>query len=182
MKRPARKPTEERLMKSALHYLDRYGSSRENLRRVLERKVMRVARELDLDPAGFSDMIDRTVERCASSGLVDDRLFAEARIASERRKGRSARRINAVLQAKGIEAELAEHLMADEEEGDLAAACIAARKKRFGPWRKGAADAERQRKEIASLCRQGFAFGIARKVVEADDVDRLLEDSVRDGG
>ncbi|WP_306027463.1 regulatory protein RecX [Stappia sp. MMSF_3263] len=177
MKRPARPPTEERLMKSALHYLDRYGSSRENLRRVLERKVMRVAHELELDPADFTGMIASTVERCVRSGLVDDRLYAEARIASERRKGRSARRINAVLQAKGVESELAERLMAEEEGGDVAAACIAARKRRFGPWRKGKADADRQRKEIAALCRQGFSFGIARKVVEADDAERLLDES-----
>jgi regulatory protein len=175
MKRPARAPTEERLVKSALHYLDRYGSSRENLRRVLERKVMRAARELDLDPSDFTGMVEKVVERCAASGLVDDRLYAEARIASERRKGRSARRISGVLQAKGIEADLAERLIAETEEdgGDLAAACIAARKKRFGPWRRGEADADRQRKEIAALCRQGFSFAIARKVVEADDAERL---------
>lgn len=89
-------------MKAALHYLDRYGSSRENLKRVLERKVMRAARELELDPGDFDAMIEAVVARCAASGLVNDRLFAESRIASERRKGRSARRIGAVLAAKGI--------------------------------------------------------------------------------
>lgn len=176
MTRAARPQTEERLMKAALHYLDRYGSSRENLRRVLERKVMRAARELDLDPAGFSDMIEAVVARCAASGLVDDRLFAEARIASERRKGRSARRIGAVLAAKGIEQELAEQLIAKEESDDLAAACIAARKRRFGPWRRGDGDPDRLRKEMAALCRQGFSLAVARRVVEAGDAAELQEE------
>lgn len=162
-------------MKAALHYLDRYGSSRETLKRVLERKVMRAARELDLDPAGFSDMIEAVVARCAASGLVDDRRFAEARIASERRKGRSARRIGAVLAAKGIEQELAEQLIAQEESDDLAAACIAARKRRFGPWRRGEADPDRLRKEMAALCRQGFSLAVARKVVEAGDAGEVTE-------
>ena len=66
MTRAARPPTEERLMKAALHYLDRYGSSRENLKRVLGRKVMRAARELELDPGDFDAMIEAVVARCAA--------------------------------------------------------------------------------------------------------------------
>ncbi|SDU09419.1 regulatory protein RecX [Stappia sp. ES.058] len=177
MTRKMRAPTEERLMRAALHYLDRYGSSAGNLRRVLERKVWRVAAALEEDPATFAHLIDIVVSRCEASGLVDDRLYAESKIISERRKGRSARRIAAVLQTKGISQEMAETLLARDETTDLAAACIAARKKRFGPWRKGGADTERQRKEIASLCRQGFRLSLARKVVEASDSDTLLSDT-----
>ncbi|WP_029057008.1 regulatory protein RecX [Stappia stellulata] len=178
MSRKMRAPTEERLMRAALHYLDRYGSSAGNLHRVLERKVWRVCAALEEDPADYAHMIDAVVTRCEASGLVDDRLYAESKIASERRKGRSTRRIAAVLQTKGISQDMAETLLARDETTDLAAACVAARKKRFGPWRKGEADPERQRKEIASLCRQGFSLALARKVVEATDRDALLEESV----
>ena len=99
----------------------------------------------------------------ADSGSDDETLFVAIALA-------------AVLQTKGISQDMAETLLARDETTDLAAACVAARKKRFGPWRKGDADPERQRKEIASLCRQGFSLQVARKVVEATDRDRLLSD------
>ncbi|MBL6432398.1 MAG: RecX family transcriptional regulator [Alphaproteobacteria bacterium] len=102
MSRKMRAPTEDRLMRAALHYLDRYGSSAGNLHRVLERKVWRVAAVLEEDPASYMHMVDAVVARCEASGLVDDKLYAESKIASERRKGRSTRRIAAVLQTKGI--------------------------------------------------------------------------------
>jgi regulatory protein len=179
--RAARPPTEERLIKSALHYLDRYGSSVENLRRVLARKVRRAAEALDLDPCDYDGIIDRVVERCRASGLVDDAAFAESKIASERRKGRSARRIGMTLAAKGIDRDLAGDMLSREGEAEeLRAAMTAARKRRLGPWRSGEADHERIGREIAVLARQGFTLVLARRIVEADSIEALqqrLDDS-----
>ena len=166
-------PTQERLMASALSYLDRYGTTSANLRMVLQRKTSRVCAALDLDAADYDAMIDAVVARCVTSGLLDDARYAESKIASERGKGRSSRRISAVLAAKGVPAGIAAQQIADSDVDDLSAAKILARKKRLGPWRKVPADPTRRNKEMAALCRAGFSYEIARRIVDADAIDTL---------
>lgn len=178
-------PSEDRLMRSALSYLDRYGSSEANLRQVLTRKLRRLAMQLGTDPSDYMPLVDPVVARCVRAGLIDDKAYAEARIASERRKGRSARRIGMGLAAKGVDADLIERLMHDARSGDdLSAACIAARKKRIGPWRRSDADFALRQKEIAALCRAGFSVGLSRRVIEAPSIASLMEDveDASDGG
>ncbi|WP_349360627.1 regulatory protein RecX [Stappia sp.] len=177
MARSPKPPTEDRLTKSALSYLDRYGTTTANLRAVLQRKVWRACAALDLDPAEHEATIDAVVARCERAGLLDDARYAEARISSERRKGRSGRRIAAVLAAKGVPTDIAERQMRDDGVSEFAAACTAARKKRLGPWRTTDADHARRQKEMATLCRAGFAPSLARRIVEAETVDALEEDA-----
>lgn len=163
-------------MRAALVHLDRYGASVEGLRRVLLRRVQRAAAALDLDASDYADLVERVVERCRASGLVDDAVYAQSKVASERRKGRSARRIGLTLADKGIDRDLAEAVLAEEtEDNELRAAMTAARKRRLGPWRPDPADPARIAREIAVLARQGFRVGIARTVVEAASIEALEE-------
>lgn len=148
-----------------MHYLERYSASEVQLRRVLQRKVERSCRHHGLDPAGFREMVEAAVAACVASGLVDDRRFAEARAASLRRKGRSARAVSAGLAAKGVARELVAATVQVTEEEEHAAARIAARRKRLGPWSSGDRAALRQ-KHIAALARAGFSLAIARAVID----------------
>jgi regulatory protein len=120
-----------------MHYLERYSASEAQLRRVLQRKVERSCHHHGLDPAGFREMVEAAVAACVASGVVDDRRFAEARVASLRRKGRSARAVSAGLAAKGVARELVAATVQVTEEDEHAAARIAARRKRLGPWSSG---------------------------------------------
>lgn len=176
MKRPKtyKVPTEERLIRSAIAYLDRYASSAENLRRVLSRKVARVAHALDRDAAEFTELVDTVVERCKRSGLVDDTAYAEAKIASLRRRGGSKRQIAAKLGAKGVERPVIEKTMAQDTVEDLAAAKVLAKRRRIGPWRTRGARIDYRDKDMASLCRAGFGFDTARTVIDADRDDPTI--------
>ena len=53
-RQPPKPPTQERLEKAALHYLERYAASSEGVRRVLMRKVERAARAGVAPAAGVS--------------------------------------------------------------------------------------------------------------------------------
>ncbi|WP_417683826.1 regulatory protein RecX [Roseibium sp.] len=176
--KPTRKfkvPTEERLIRQAVYYLERYATSVENLRRVLERKVARAARANDLNEQDFSELIDSVIAKCERSGMVDDRRFAETKVASQRRRGYSSRQITAKLQSRGVKADVVEDVLRSHELDDAQAAIVMARRKRIGPWRTRGNRSDFRDKDMAALCRAGFSFENARRIIDGDVEDLLAE-------
>ena len=91
----------ELLERWALHYLGRYASSAENLRRVLKRRVRRRSPEA---AQATATLIDELVSRYREAGLLDDAAYAAGRVQSLQRRGESLRSIRARLAAKGVAA------------------------------------------------------------------------------
>lgn len=171
-KKIPRKVTAAYLEKAALAYLERFASSAENLRRVLKRKVDKRCRLRGEDPAEFAEMIEDVVARSQRSGLVDDARYAQARVASLRRRGGSARMIQAKLAAKGIARSLVGDALQDEDVDDFGAACALARRRKIGPFRSGERRPFRE-KDLAVLARAGFGFDVARRVIDAESPEDL---------
>lgn len=172
-RRPPRRITPDYLRRAAKHYLERYAAPAAQLRRVLARKVALSCRHHGDEPGSFDAILDEVVATCVSSGLVDDRRFAEGRAASLRRRGQSSRMVAAKLSAKGVGRELAAQASATEPQDETAAARIAAKRKRLGPWARGDRAACRQ-KDLAAMARAGFPMTIARAVIDGageDDID-----------
>jgi regulatory protein len=166
LKRPVpRAVTPAYLDRAALAYLKRFASSAQNLARVLKRKVERRCRMRAEDPAPFLALIDDVVARAVRGGLVDDRRYAEGRVASLRRRGGSARAIGAKLAAKGVPRETVAAALRGGEADEIAAARALARRRRLGPYRTADRAAFRER-DLAALARAGFGFAIARRVVD----------------
>jgi regulatory protein len=157
----------ELLERWALHYLGRYASSAENLRRVLLRRVRRRAPEAISATAG---LIEALVSRYRESGLLDDAAYAAARVQSLHRRGESVRAMRARLAAKGVSAadvsEAVAVLRATAPDPDLAAACAFARRRRLGPFRRAAADHAR---ELGAFARAGFSRRVAEAVLACAD-------------
>lgn len=174
-KRP-RRITPEYLERAALHHLERYASSSENLRRVLARRVWKAARLAEddnaVDEQQAAAWIDAVVEKLQRSGLLDDRAYAQGRVVSLRRQGESARGIAMKLGAKGVPRETIETaLELDEPENDDVAAAVAyARRRRLGPWRKSDEREERRDRDMAALARKGYRLELCRRVIEACDI------------
>ena len=176
-RRGPRKATDASLANAALHYLGRYATSSWNLRRVLMRKVEGSARFHGTERDGGAAVVDRLIARYEDSGLLDDRAYAEARAAALHRRGASARAIRARLLGKGVDRDLIEAALAARASGpgepELAAALAYARRRRLGPYRPPAARKSMREKDLASLARAGFAYDIARRVVEAETAEEL---------
>lgn len=177
-----RRPTPERLANIALHHLDRYASSAENLRRVLERRVYKAARhydDLDMDEA--KGWIDALIDRYVASGLLDDKAYAETRARSLMSRGNSQRQIRMKLFEKGLSADDIDNALVvlerDHGDPELAAAVKLARRRRLGPYADPGKRAERVEKDLATLARAGFSYDMAKRVIEADD-ELELEDQL----
>lgn len=170
-RRPPRRITPDYLRRAAKRYLERYAAPAAQLRRVLARKVALSCRHHGEEPGGFEALLDEVVAACVSSGLVDDRRFAEGRAASLRRRGQSSRAVAAKLSAKGVGRELATQASATDADDELTAARIAAKRKRLGPWGRGDRAASRH-KDLAALARAGFPMTIARAVIDGEDDQR----------
>jgi len=167
------------LERSALHYLERYASSEAGLRAVLARRVERAARDGRCDADEARGWIEPIVEKFRRLGYVDDAAFAEAKVASARRRGDSRAKIRMTLAQKGVDGELADRTLGAhdaEEDGDAeyAAACRFARRRRLGPMRAPEERAERRDKDLAALARAGFSLDVARRVLEIDDAEELI--------
>ncbi|NQV48395.1 MAG: RecX family transcriptional regulator [Rhodospirillaceae bacterium] len=186
-RRPKKKPkvprkvTRSSLENAALYYLERFATSVENMRRVLYRRVDKSARHHETDPEEGRALVDDLIRRYVASGLLDDRVYANAQAITMHRRGKSTRAIRAWLMQKAASGEAIdqalENLAEDAVDPDLAAAIRHARRRRLGPYRTRQADEKTRDKELASLARAGFSYGIARRVIDAKDINELEEDA-----
>ncbi len=168
-------PTKESLRRAALAYLERYASSRENLRQVLQRRLLRAEYRGLTHDCGEGD-IEEILVSLSALGLLDDRHYAESRVRVLHRRGWSRHRIQADLRRKGLaEDDVAAAFAAlSEEEADLdlAAAMAFARRRRLGPFRGADTRAQYREKDLARLARQGFDYETARSVIDAETDDQ----------
>jgi len=169
--------TQAALEKAALHYLERFAASTEQLRKVLLRRIERAVR-LGAEPEAVAAArrdVEPLLKRYLAAGFLDDRRFAEAQAQSLLRRGTSRRGIRLRLAAKGIERELVEAALAEDAEvaSELAAAGALARRRRLGPYRAAGARAAFRQKDLATLARAGFPLEIARQVLAAGDPEAL---------
>ena len=175
MRRAPRRISAAYLSRVTTHYLERYASSRGNLRRLLMQRVKRSAEHHGDDPADGARLVDAELDRLEQIGLLNDASYATDKARSMLRRGAGARKIGAALGAKGVPREVIDAALEELCEGvdpDIEAAWTFARKRGLGPWRRVAGDDDRRRKELARMGRAGFSFELARQVVDATDRDR----------
>ncbi len=165
------------LEKAASFYLERYSSSRENLRRVLMRRIAKATR----DDAAMAEegraLVEALLARYVGAGLLDDARYAEAKAAGLARAGASRFQIRGKLRQRGVaraEIDRAVGTLDETAEGsEIAAACALMRRKRLGPYRTTGDRAAHRQKDLAALARAGFALDLARKLLGAADVAAL---------
>lgn len=181
-------PDAAALRDAALDYLARYAATEAGVRRVLERRVDRWARRASMDAdtetvaaqaAAARATVRDVVARLVAAGAVNDAAYAESRARSLTRAGRSRRATAAHLAAKGVDAETARSVLPEDAGTELAAALVLARKRRIGPFRRGAApDDAARRRELGVLARAGFAQDVARRALamDADQAETLVNE------
>ncbi|MBC8240611.1 MAG: RecX family transcriptional regulator [Alphaproteobacteria bacterium] len=179
-RRLPRKATKSHLENAALHYLERFSTSSQNLKYVLLRRVMRSAHYHDTDADEGAVWVDDIITRFLHAGLLDDKAYADGRIRSLHARGTSRRTIRMKLRAKGVDLDLINAVfdaIGDEksEDIDLIAALRFAKRRRLGPYR-GSQREECREKDMAALARAGFSYHIARQIIETEEPETLYPD------
>lgn len=174
MSRTPRAPDRARLRARALRYLERYGASAARLARVLGARGRREAEAAGADPAAVEADVERVVAELAELGLVDDAAYADGRARALLRRGRSPARVRRALEEDGIDRDGVETALARHGEHDAlarAAAVRYAKRRGLGPFRDPDRRAERRDRDLRALVRQGFPFPLARRIIDADQID-----------
>jgi len=178
VKQPARPITAKYLQNAAAFYLERYPSSAEGLRRVLERRVRRA----ETADAPIVDNVERViaeiVAKFVSAGVIDDKAFAQTKARALHRRGTSSRLTRQKLRLACIDqgtldqamAGLDQELDTDPQQREWQAAVALARRRRLGPFRTKERKEHRNR-DLAAMARGGFDYDLARNVIDAEERD-----------
>jgi regulatory protein len=161
---------------AALDYLARYLTTEVGLRRVLERRIERWIRRavaateetqaIAAQAATARAAADEVIARLIAAGAVNDATYAESRARSLVRAGHSRRATKARLVAKGVDPPTAHAALPSDDESELAAALVLARKRRIGPFHPGGtSDETRRQRELGILARAGFSQSVARQAL-----------------
>jgi regulatory protein len=181
VKRTARPITAKYLQNAAMFYLERYPSTAEGLRRVLDRRV-RKARMLDAPVMdNVEQAIDAIVAKFVDSGVVDDKAFAQTKARALHRRGTSTRLTRQKLKLAGIDGDtldkamagLDEELHTDPARREWRAAAALARRRRLGPFRPTKDRKDTRARDLAAMARAGFDYDVAKKVIDAPTPDAL---------
>lgn len=181
MRKKPRKPNKQRIFRQAIYHLEKYTSSIENLRSVLERRLIKASRYHEFDMTEAKEWIDEALKLCQEYGYLNDQTYANSRADRLSRSGKSERAIRQNLQMKKIDSDLIDKIinkMKEEidnpEDLERARAAKFAKKKRLGPYRPKDRDINRQ-KDLTNLGRNGFMFSIAKDIIDAENIDELEE-------
>ena len=147
--------TREALERLALHYVERYATTRAKLAAYLRRKIRERGWE------GEPPDIDALVARLAERNYVDDRAFASARAQALTRRGYGRNRVALALRMAGIEDVDAEEARAETDPQALDAALRFAERRRVGPFARAPADRPARDKALAAMLRAGHPLELA---------------------
>jgi regulatory protein len=178
VKRGARPITATYLQNAATLYLERYPTTAEGLRRILQRRVAKARLAEAPVMADVEQAIDAVVGKFVAIGAIDDQAFAQTKARVLHRRGASERLTRRKLKLAGIDRDTLEQALTgldrelDSERGEREwqAALALARRRRLGPFRPAADRAEHRMRDLAAMARAGFDYDLARKVIDSQEV------------
>jgi regulatory protein len=184
MKRVARPITAKYLQNAATFYLERYATTAQGLRRILQRRV----KKAQMLEAPVMENVERAIEeivaRFVDAGVIDDKAFAQTKARALHRRGASTRITRQKLKLAGIDHDTLDQAMdaldreldTDPARREWQAAVALARRRRLGPFRPQAERKDKRNRDLAAMARGGFDFDLARRIIDAKDVDLLQQE------
>lgn len=188
MTKKPRPITEKRLENIALFYLERFASSSDNLRFILQRRCKKSSHPDDIPQDQQNKAIENIINRFERLGYLNDTLYAESLIPTLYRQGKSKTIIIQTLRQKRvppfiIDQEIEKFYHEEESHDDYQAALVYAKKKKIGPYRPQEScsiDHKQYQKEMARMARRGFSFDIIKQILQDSSQENIPIDTEHD--
>lgn len=172
-------------------YLGRYIATESQLRRVLQRRLMRNWRKrgekvTEEERQMGEDLVSAQVKKVMESGRIKDDKVAIMWVEHYTNRGKSVPFIRMKLREKGVDSQIIDdsiqQIHSQMQDPALEAAVVYARKRRFGAYRNDSAkQAERKQKDMAAMMRAGHRYDVVSRVLDCqsiDEIEELVDDSL----
>ena len=151
------------LMKYAIDYLSKYSSSKNNLERILKKKISRLKIEKK-EKFILYNSIHQIMLNLEKNKFIDDNNYAISKIRMFAMQGKSKSYVKSYLIQKGIEKNILNNSLDQFEEEDpeweKKSAKIFVRKKKLENSN------ENKQKNLSKMARAGFSYDISKEILE----------------
>lgn len=164
-----KKITHQRLYNITLYYLSRFDSCSAKVRDMLKRRIVKdVQAGADL-PVEVNEWIETIIKRVQELGYLDDRRYVQNQVRSMSSAGKSAKFIKMKLMQNGVDSDLIDEALNDNDTDDLTRAKQLVKRKKIGWLRSEDIRADFYKKDLATLARAGFSYETARYALLEND-------------
>ena len=153
----------------AYTYLEKYSSSKQQLKTYLFKKFIKKNKNLSNKKELFN-LIDAVVSSLVDQKLLSDKYYSDAKSKAFFRRGYSLNKIRYNLIKKGIDEKYIKasisKIKENESDPDFFSAIKICKRRRIGPCREEGNRSLFYKKDISILARSGFSYEISKKVLE----------------
>jgi len=163
-----KKITKIRLQNIALYYLQRFDTSTQKLKEILQKRVNEYARyDKEFKRNDAYQWIEEILEKFAEYHYLDDVRFTENKIRSYLEAGKSRRYIENKLKEKGVGEEIIAECFEESEYDPWKVILNFARKKKIGGFREDEEKRiEMRQKDMGVLVRAGFEYDMVMRILD----------------
>tara|TARA_B110000116_G_C16381333_1_gene378685 strand:- start:16 stop:576 length:561 start_codon:yes stop_codon:yes gene_type:complete len=161
--------TIDEIRKYAYSYLEKYSSSKQQLRTYLFKKLIKKKQNITSKKEVFN-LIDSVIISLTEQNLLSDKYYSDAKSKAFLRRGYSLNKIRYNLIKKGIDEKYIKasisKIKENESDPDFFSAIKLCKRRRIGPSREENNRPLFYKSDISILARSGFSYELSKKVLE----------------
>ena len=161
--------TIDEIRKYAYSYLEKYSSSKQQLRTYLFKKLIKKKQNITSKKEVFN-LIDSVIISLTEQNLLSDKYYSDAKSKAFFRRGYSLNKIRYNLIKKGIDEKYIKasisKIKENESDPDFFSAIKLCKRRRIGPSREENNRPLFYKSDISILARSGFSYELSKKVLE----------------
>ena len=170
----------EEIQNFAYSYLEKYSSSKQQLRTYLFKKLIKKKQNITSKKEIFN-LIDIVIANLVDQKLLSDKYYSDAKSKAFLRRGYSLNKIRYNLIKKGIDQKYIKDSISkikeNESDPDFFSAIKMCKRRRIGPIREEANRTIFFKKDVSILARSGFSYEISKKILDMpkDEFKKFLK-------